>query len=570
VLVTVDPDALAEWSAHARRIGTRLDTRLAALDDGLGPLAGTWNGAAADAFAAGRGQWRRAADGLLDTLTSLTELVDTAHDNYVSASSANARIWRLDGAAVVMHAMGTGRGRISADVEEIRTAVARLVDALDGLVAAWAALSAGLAETATMAGGDDVGVAFAADYNAMADAAWQGWRSSVLLLDGIAAGLAATGNNLVQAEIDSTPSRRWMFPPIVASTGPIPSPAPPAVVAGGPAGGPLTAHWPTADVALLRAAAAVWRDAADDLRFFTRRRAIDAVDMLVAASPDTALQQVRRFTDEALSDDPTSGLIGVLKDTGMRIASACSGLADETERTRERILAAIAHYTGGDEWYHPVADVLDRYLRFRPGGIIAATGDAYLMDLDLSTIHDDHVRAVASLRSELHPAAADRLARIATAVVPPTPTAADTCVVTSPPGFAGAAAPEAERQALIAEVVAAGHKISPNAVVHVARAPDGRVVWLERGDGRTGLSHLLRAERIADFVAVGVAPTDIPGLAVRAILEGVPTGRSGRDGTIYDVDIGGGRHRDIVVVVGPNGYVVTAYPVGSDDGREGR
>jgi hypothetical protein len=254
----------------------------------------------------------------------------------------------------------------------------------------------------------------------------------------------------------------------------------------------------------------------------------------------------------------------------MRIASACSGLADETQRTRERILATIAHYTGGDEWYHPVADVLDRYLRFRPGGVLAAAGDAYLMDLDLSTIHDDHVRAVASLRGGLHPAAADRLARIATAVVPPTPIPAATCAVTSPPGPAGAAAPEAERQALIAEVVAAGHKISPNAVVHIARAPDGRVVWLERGDGRTGLSHLLRAERIADLVAVGVAPTDIPGLAVRAILEGVPTGRSGRDGTIYDVDIGGGRHRDIVVVVGPNGYVVTAYPAGSDDGGEGR
>jgi hypothetical protein len=341
------------------------------------------------------------------------------------------------------------------------------------------------------------------------------------------------------------------------------------VVPGGPAGGPLAAYWPTADVALLRGAARAWRDAADDVAFFTRRRAVDAVEVLVAAGSDPVLQQVRRFTDEALSADPTSGLVGVLKDTGTRIASACSGLADETERTRERILATVAHYTGGDEWYHPVADVLDRYLRFRPAGAIAAAGDAYLMDLDLSAIHDDHVRAVGSVRGELHPAAADRLARIATAVVPPRPITPDTCAVTSPPGPAGAAMPEAERAALIAEVVAAGNKISPDAVVHVARAPDGRVVWLERGDGRTGLSHLLRAERIADFVAVGVAPADVPGLAVRAILEGVPTGRSGRDGTVYDVDIGGGRHRDVVVVVGSNGYIVTAYPVGSDDGGEG-
>jgi hypothetical protein len=179
------------------------------------------------------------------------------------------------------------------------------------------------------------------------------------------------------------------------------------------------------------------------------------------------------------------------------------------------------------------------------------------------------VRGVASLRGDLHPAAADRLARIATAVVPPTPTAATTCAVTPPPGPAGAATPEAERRALIAEVVAAGHKITPNAVVHIARAPDGRVVWLERGDGRTGLSHLLRAERIARFVEVGVAPTDIPGLAVRAILEGRPVGRKGRDGTIYDVDVGGSRHRDIVVVVGANGYIITAYPVRSSGRGEG-
>ena len=571
VHVMVEPEALAEWSAHARRTGTRLEARLGALDDGLAPLVRIWGGAAADGFSTRHRQWRAAAAGLLDTLAALTELVGTARGNYLAAASANSQIWHTDAAqaTVVLHAMEAGRGRISVDVEVVRDAVRQLVAALDGLGTAWVTLAGDLVGTATMAGGDDAGAAFAVDYNAMADAAWQGWRSSALLLDGIANGLAATGNNLVKAEIDSTPSRRWMFPPIVAATEPVPSPASPAVVAGGPAAGPLTAHWPTADVALLRAAAESWRNAADDLRFFTRRRAIDAVDMLVAASPDTVLKQVRRFTDDALSDDPTSGLIGVLKDTGMRIASACSGLADETERTRERILATIAHYTAGEEWYHPVADVLDRYLRFRPGGILAAAGDAYLLDLDLLTIHDDHVRSVASLRSELHPAAADRLTRIATAVVPPTPTAADTCVVTPPPGPAGVAVSEAERQAMIAEVVAARHKISPNAVVHVARAPDGQVVWLERGDGRTGLSHLLRAERIADFVAVGVAPADIPGLAVRAILEGVPTGRSGRDGTVYDVDIGGGRHRDIIVVVAPNGYIVTAYPAGSDDGGEG-
>lgn len=571
VQVTVEPEALAEWSAHARRTGTRLDARLGALDDGLAPLVRSWNGAAADGFSARHRQWRLAAAGLLGTLAALTELVGTARANYLAAASANSQIWHTNAgqATVVLHAMDAGRARISVDVEVVRDAVRQLVAALDGLGTAWVTLAGNLVGTATMAGGDDVGAAFAVDYNAMANAAWQGWRSSVLLLDGIAGGLAATGNNLVKAEIDSTPGRRWMFPPIVAATGPNPSPASPALVAGGPVGGPLTAYWPTADVALLRAAAEAWRNAADDLRFFTRRRAIDAVDMLVAASPDTAVAQVRRFTDETLSDDPTSGLIGVLGGTGGRIASACDGFADVTERTRSRILATVAHYTGGEEWYHPVADVIDSLVRFKAANAIAAAGDAYLLDLDLSAIHDEHVRAIDAVRGELHPAGADRLARLATATVPPVPVPANTCAVRSPDGPAGDLVPEAQRQALIAEVVAAGHKISPNAVVHVARAPDGRVVWLERGDGRTGLSHLLRAERIARFADVGVAPTDIPGLAVRAILEGRPIGRKGRDGTIYDVDIGGGRRRDIVVVVGSNGYIITAYPVRSSGHEEG-
>jgi WXG100 family type VII secretion target len=571
VRVSVDPEALADWSAGARRTATSLQARLDALDDGLEPLARTWQGSAADGFAIRHRQWRTAAADLLGTLTALAELVGAARANYLAAASANSQIWRTDAAqaTVVLHAMGAGPGRISVDVEVVRDAVRQLVAALDDLGTAWSTLASDLVGTATMAGGDDVGTAFAVDYNATADAAWQGWRSTVLLLDGIAGGLAATGNNLVKAEIDSTPGRRWMFPPIVAATGPTPSPASPAVVGGGPAGGPLTAHWPTADVALLRAAAEAWRNAADDVAFFTRRRAIDAVEMLVAASPDAAVAQVRRFTDEALSDDPTSGLVGVLKDTCMRIASACSGLADETERTRERILATVAHFGGGAEWYHPVADVLDRLVRFRVAHALAAAGDAYLLDLDLATIHDDHVRAVASLRGELHPAAADRLARLATAAVPPAPVPAGTCLVTSPPGPAGAPVPEEQRQALVAEVVAAGHKISPTEVVRIARAPDGRVVWLERGDASSGLSHLLLAERIARFVEVGVAPTDIPGLAVRAILEGRPVGRKGRDGTIYDVDIGGGRHRHVVVVVGSNGYLITAYPVRSSGRGEG-
>ena len=113
------------------------------------------------------------------------------------------------------------------------------------------------------------------------------------------------------------------------------------------------------------------------------------MDGLVRAGPDLALREMRRFTRAALSDDPTSGLIGVLAGTGGRIASACEGLADLTERTRARIVDTVNRYAAQEEWYHPVADAVDLFVRFRPGTVIATAGDLYLMNLDLSAIHDD-------------------------------------------------------------------------------------------------------------------------------------------------------------------------------------
>jgi hypothetical protein len=91
------------------------------------------------------------------------------------------------------------------------------------------------------------------------------------------------------------------------------------------------------------------------------------------------------------------------------------------------------------------------------------------------------------------------------------------------------------------------------------------VVWLERGDDRAGLSHILRAGRIGDFFRRGVAYADIPGLPVRAVTQGTWLGRVRDGGDAYDVDLGGGRSAPVVVVVGSNGYVVTARPLGVDE-----
>jgi WXG100 family type VII secretion target len=562
VQVTVEPEALAEWSAHARRSGTQLHARLAALDRDIAPLARTWHGAAADGFADRHRQWRHAASGLFRTLDRLAALMEAARANYLAAETANHRTWQPS-SVVVVHAMAAGRGRIRADVEDIRASVRAVLLASDDLVAAWTALAARLTDSVAMAGGDDAGAMFGADHDVMAAAAWQGWRSCLLMIDGIAGGLAVTGNNLADAERKSTAGPTAPFLPIAARGASVPGPGPPPAAGGAPAE-QLEVFWPTADPDRLRNAADAWRASAAAVH-----RSADAVfaavDRLTSANTDATLAEMRRFTRAALSTDPTSGLVGVLAGTGGRIASACSGLADLTERTRGRIRDTVVHYASGDEWYHPVADVLDVFVRFKPGRFLATAEDAYLLQLALSSIHDEHVRAVASLRGELHPAGSDRLARIATAMAPPTPVPADTCMLASPDGGAGEAVPGAQRQALVDEVVAAGHKISPADVVQIARAPDGRVVWLERGDDRSGLSHILRAGRIGDFARRGVAYADIPGLALRAVTQGRPLGQVRDGGVAYDVDLGGGRHTPVVVVVGSNGYIVTARPLSVDE-----
>jgi hypothetical protein len=452
--------------------------------------------------------------------------------------------------------------------------VRALVVATEDLAAAWSALRDGLAGSGGMAGGAD-GAGFAGDYDVMAAAAWQGWRRSLLMLDGIAGGLAATGNNLAAAETDSTARPKRPFTEITASTAPVPAPAlpPPAGQDGGPIADHLAAYWPTADPGRLRTAAAAWRWSLAGLHD-TVRRAFGAVDGLARAGPDLALREMRRFTRAALSDDPTSGLTGVLAGTCGRIASACEGLAELTERTRARIVDTVTRYAAHEEWYHPVADAVDLFVRFRPGAVIATAGDLYLMKLDLSAIHDDHVRAVGYLRGELDPMGADRLARIATAMAPPRPVRADTCALSSP-ATTGDPVPEAQRQALIAEVAASGGPIVPAEVVHITRGHDGRPVWLSRGNGRAGLHHLLRAQRTLAFLDLGVPPAEIPGLALRALAEGPPIGRPRRKRAeedaalrrkgkepafVYRVGVGGGRMINMVVVKAPNGFVVTAYP----------
>ncbi|MDT7579233.1 MAG: hypothetical protein QOK35_497 [Pseudonocardiales bacterium] len=119
--------------------------------------------------------------------------------------------------------------------------------------------------------------------------------------------------------------------------------------------------------------------------------------------------------------------------------------------------------------------------------------------------------------------------------------------------------PEVQREALIAEVAAVSDRIVAAEVVDIARAPDGRVVWLDR----PGLSTLLEPARMAEFRAEGVADADVPGLPVRALVHGRPVGRVEGGAEAHALRFRG--LHVLVITVEPDGRIADTRPRGPDE-----
>lgn len=117
-----------------------------------------------------------------------------------------------------------------------------------------------------------------------------------------------------------------------------------------------------------------------------------------------------------------------------------------------------------------------------------------------------------------------------------------------------------EGRALIDEVVANGDKISPDDVVMITRDPNGKIVWLEIGNDRSGLQHILN-EHGAEFNGKGIANDDIPNYVLEAVYQGNVVGTQGKRNprTVYEFEYNGVVQR-IAVQVGSNGYIVGANP----------
>lgn len=97
-------------------------------------------------------------------------------------------------------------------------------------------------------------------------------------------------------------------------------------------------------------------------------------------------------------------------------------------------------------------------------------------------------------------------------------------------------------------------------IVRISRDQAGKVVFLEAGNSRAGLQHVVERHG-EDFARRGVEEAQIPDLLIDALTNGKVVGHqgSGTGRPIYEVVFEGQKHR-VAVTVGDNGFVVGANP----------
>jgi hypothetical protein len=122
----------------------------------------------------------------------------------------------------------------------------------------------------------------------------------------------------------------------------------------------------------------------------------------------------------------------------------------------------------------------------------------------------------------------------------------------------GATAEQASRKVLFDEMTKAGIKFTPENVIKIARAQDGRIIFLEAGNSKAGLKHIVEKHG-AEFAQKGIAEAQIPDAVMTAVTKGKVVGYVGKNKTrpIYEVSWQG-TQRKMAVTTGSNGFIVGA------------
>lgn len=119
----------------------------------------------------------------------------------------------------------------------------------------------------------------------------------------------------------------------------------------------------------------------------------------------------------------------------------------------------------------------------------------------------------------------------------------------------------AARQArLLAALRAAGAKFTPEAIVGITRTVTGRIVWLETGTAAAGLGHIMQRHG-SQFAAWGLRTGPQVGQFIMNTLR-TATPIATHPGGAMDFAVRvNGVDRVVRIVIGGNGFVVTAHPL---------
>ena len=105
-----------------------------------------------------------------------------------------------------------------------------------------------------------------------------------------------------------------------------------------------------------------------------------------------------------------------------------------------------------------------------------------------------------------------------------------------------------------------GINFDRNKLVATAQMPYGDIAFLEQGDSRKGLTHILGHK--AQFEAQDIPESQIPTVVMGAVTNGKFVGTQGKNRPVYEITFDG-CVKHIAVTRGDNEYIVSANPATS-------
>lgn len=118
-----------------------------------------------------------------------------------------------------------------------------------------------------------------------------------------------------------------------------------------------------------------------------------------------------------------------------------------------------------------------------------------------------------------------------------------------------------KKEELIAQLRELKIKHNPDAILRIARIPEGKIVFIEVGDLKSGWLHI-KSQHGIDFANRGITEEQILDVIMIALTEGKIIGTQGTTRRIYEIEFNQ-ITQYISIDLGSNGYIVGANPTKS-------